>query len=184
MGAEYRSLVSEVGRRSTRQTGVCSARALKEASSQPVRGSSVARAEVGRRSRTRKSRGSLGRSLNPLGTLATRCRAGDPTPGGVSCRWPKPPAGCDPKIAPRRLRKGLAGRETRHPGTARRSRGIPVRSSERPRCPRSPDGLGSRSTASERLSPLRASWLGPPSGFPVGVAGKVDHRSPGGNLPR
>lgn len=123
---------------------------------------------------TRKPRGSLGRSLDPLGTLAHSVSGRGPNSEWSSCRWPRPPAGCDPKIAPSRLRDGSASRETRHPGTARRSRRIPVRSSESPRCPRSPDGSGSRSTASKRLSPLRASWLGPPPGFPFGVAGKVD----------
>jgi hypothetical protein len=181
MGAEYRSLVSEVGRRSTRQTGVCSARALKEASSQPVRGSSVARAEVGRRSRTRKSRGSLGRSLNPLGTLAQSVSG-----RGPDSEWSfLPLAEASGRVA---IRRSLfpspgssASRETRRPGTARRSRRIPVRRSERPRCPRFPDDSGSRSTASERLSPLRTSWLGPPPGFPFGVAGKVDRHPTRGN---
>jgi hypothetical protein len=135
----------------------------------------------GLRGKRESPEGALAEASTLSGLSSIRSRAGDPTPNGVLADGRSLRQGCDPKIAPSRLREGSAGRETRHPGTARRSRRIPVRHSERPRCPRSPDGSGSRSTASERLSPLRASWLGPPPGFPYGVAGKVDRRPRRGN---
>ena len=71
--------------------------------------------------RTRKSRGSLDRSLNPLGTLVHSVSGRGPNSEWSSCQWPKPLAGCDPKTAdgPKtaspRLREDLASRETRRP---------------------------------------------------------------------
>jgi hypothetical protein len=100
-----------------------------------------------------------------------------------ACHWPKPLAGCDPKIAdgPKtaspRLREVLASRETR-------------RSDYRSTIPKDPRPIFRpspvpsvsqwlrvpRTEVSAWLSPLRPLSPGPPPGFPCGVTGKVGRR--------
>ena len=116
---------------------------------------------------TRKSRGSLGRNLNPLGTLVR----------SVSSRGPN----SERRLAAGRSQRRCAIRKSRHlvsettlrvvrPAvrrTARRSRRIPVRSPVRPGAlgfPMAPETLA---TASGWLSPPRTSWSGSAAGFPL-----------------
>jgi hypothetical protein len=106
-----------------------------------------------------------------------------------ACQWPKPLAGCDPKIAdgPKtaspRLREDSASPKTR-------------RSDYRSTIPKDPRPIFRPSPAPSvsrwlqvtrtqvpmRLSPRRALHPGPPPGFPCGVPGKVDRALDGGNL--
>jgi hypothetical protein len=91
--------------------------------------------------KTRKSRGSLGRSLNPLGTLAHPVSGRGPDSAWSSLPMAEAAGRCAIRRSrPPRLRKDLASRETRRSVTARRSRRIPVRSPDRPWLPRFPGG--------------------------------------------
>ena len=136
---------------------------------------------------TRKSRGSLGRSLNPLGTLVHSVSGRGPNSDwrcafDRSLRRCGPKTADGPKTASPRLREVLANRETR-------------RSDYRSTIPKDPRPIFRPSSVpsvsqwhrvpaprfSKRLSPPRTLRPGPPPGFPFGVRGKVDPRSVRGN---